>query len=471
MAVAAEGEASLLNSATWAIALTCFIFIAISIFFEKAIHLAEHLIVKYKQTSLQAAFHRIKDELMLVGFISIALTVGQSSVAKICVPKKAAAAMPLCKLDEATVTSRWERFLAAAAPQECSQDHAPFIPTAGFHQLHIFIFILALVHVVYSLFIVALGMWSVSHWKAWESLAASKEDSSHGGDIRLAKDTTFVRSRLPLPVGLMQKPFALYVFAFFRQFFHPVSETDYITLRHGFIQSHTPGHLNFNFHKYIRRSLQDDFQHVVGISPLLWLFACIWLLANVEGWETEVWTAFIALILVLIVGTKLQFIITNMALRFHRAHTLSLGVPNVKPSDELFWFHRPYFTLWCIHFILFQTALDVSFVLWTWFSFSGENCVNQKKYRLIVRLIIGFVTQAICGLVTLPSYALVSQMGTNLKRTMFEKDIQVAITRWHRRAQKHLHEESEGLTVRGRHQNHIQQSQAPLPSDIEMSHV
>ncbi|MCO5588437.1 hypothetical protein L7F22_042393 [Adiantum nelumboides] len=141
MAVAIEGEASLLNSATWAIALTCFIFIAISIFFEKAIHLAEHvidsslslslshgcdccgqLILKYKQTSLQAAFHRIKDELMVVGFISIALTVGQSTVAKICVPTKAVAAMPLCR-KETTVsaTSRLERFLAGAAPQECSK--------------------------------------------------------------------------------------------------------------------------------------------------------------------------------------------------------------------------------------------------------------------------------------------------------------------------------------------------------------
>ncbi|MCO5605628.1 hypothetical protein L7F22_059811 [Adiantum nelumboides] len=71
--------------------------------------------------------------------------------------------------------------------------------------------------------------------------------------------------------------------AFFRQFCRPVGETEYTTLRHGFIQSHTPGHVNFNFHNYMWRSLQDDFQHVVGISPALWLFACIWLLVNVEA--------------------------------------------------------------------------------------------------------------------------------------------------------------------------------------------
>ncbi|MCO5605629.1 hypothetical protein L7F22_059812 [Adiantum nelumboides] len=187
------------------------------------------------------------------------------------------------------------------------------------------------------------------------------------------------------------------------------------------------------------------------------------------GWETKLWTAFIALLLLLIVGTKLQLIITNMALQYNRAHTLALGVPNVKPSDELFWFHRPRFTLWCIHFILFQNALDISFVLWIMLSFPGGNCVNQEKYLLIVRLIIGLVTQALCGLVTLPSYALVSQMGTNLKRSMFEKDIQVAITQWHKRAKEHLnhdndHDNEGGL--RDRHQAH-----SPSPSHLEMSHV
>ncbi|KAI5070469.1 hypothetical protein GOP47_0014812 [Adiantum capillus-veneris] len=460
MAVAAEGEGSLLNSATWAIALTCFMFIAISIFFEKAIELAEHLLVKYKQISLQAAFHRIKDELMLVGFISIALTVGQSSVAKICVPTSAALAMPLCKIDEN----------AAATTSECSEGHTPFIPAAGFHKLHIFIFILALVHILYSLLIVALGMWSVSFWNAWERLAVlNKEDSSIGGDIRLAKDTTFVRSRLPIPAGWMRKPIIPYVVAFFRQFFHPVSETDYITLRNGFIMSHTPGHLSFNFHKYIRRSLQDDFQHVVGISPALWLFACIWLLVNVEGWETKLWTAFIALLLVLIVGTKLQFVITSMALRYQQAHALTLGVPNIKPSDDLFWFNRTRFTLWCIHFILFQNALDVSFVLWIAFSFSGENCVNQEKYKLIVRLIVGFASQVILGLVTLPSYAIVSQMGTKLKRSMFEKNIQAAIIQWHQRAKENIHHESDGF-LRDHHQNQDPgQSYSPPVSHVEMT--
>ncbi|MCO5566791.1 hypothetical protein L7F22_020471 [Adiantum nelumboides] len=190
-----------------------------------------------------------------------------------------------------------------------------------------------------------------------------------------------------------------------------------------------------------------------------------------HGWETQPWTAFISLLLLLIVGTKLQLIITNMALRYNRAHTLALGVPNVKPSDELFWFHRPRITLWCIHFILFQNALDLSFVLWVVYKFPGDNCVQHEKYMLIVRLIIGLVTQGLCGLVTLPSYALVSQMGTNLKPSMFEKDIQVAITQWHKRAKEHLHHhEIEGL-LRDRRRDHIPQSQHSLPTRLEMSHV
>lgn len=31
------------------------------------------------------------------------------------------------------------------------------------------------------------------------------------------------------------------------------------------VQSHVSGHLSFNFHKYIMRTLEDDFKHVVGV--------------------------------------------------------------------------------------------------------------------------------------------------------------------------------------------------------------
>nr|KJB64559.1 hypothetical protein B456_010G055900 [Gossypium raimondii] len=79
----------------------------------------------------------------------------------------------------------------------------------------------------------------------------------------------------------------LWIVCFFRQFFGSVIKVDYLTLRHGFII------------KYIKRSLDDDFKVVVGISPIIWFIAVLFLLAYTHGWYSYLWLPFIPLIILL----------------------------------------------------------------------------------------------------------------------------------------------------------------------------
>ena len=58
--------------------------------------------------------------------------------------------------------------------------------------------------------------------------------------------------------------------------------------------------------------------------------------------------------LLVIVGTKLQVIITTMALQIQDISAVVQGTPVVKPNDQLFWFSRPRWILYLIHFTLFQ---------------------------------------------------------------------------------------------------------------------
>ncbi|TYG63954.1 hypothetical protein ES288_D06G069900v1 [Gossypium darwinii] len=53
----------------------------------------------------------------------------------------------------------------------------------------------------------------------------------------------------------------------------------------------------FDFQKYIKRSLEDDFKVVVGISPIIWFIAVLFLLAYTHGWYSYLWLPFIPLIL------------------------------------------------------------------------------------------------------------------------------------------------------------------------------
>lgn len=64
--------------------------------------------------------------------------------------------------------------------------------------------------------------------------------------------------------------------------------------------------------------------------------------------------------IILLVGTKLQVIITKMAVKIQERGDVVKGTPVVQPGDDLFWFCRPRFLLFLIHFILFQVIIRLS---------------------------------------------------------------------------------------------------------------
>ena len=68
--------------------------------------------------------------------------------------------------------------------------------------------------------------------------------------------------------------------------------------------------------------------------------------------------------LLLAVGTKLEHVITQLAIEVAEKHSAIEGDLVVNPSDEHFWFGRPKIVLYLIHFILFQNAFDIAFFFW-----------------------------------------------------------------------------------------------------------
>lgn len=60
--------------------------------------------------------------------------------------------------------------------------------------------------------------------------------------------------------------------------------------------------------------------------------------------------------IVLAVGTKLQAVLTKMALEITERHAVVQGIPLVQGSDKYFWFARPRLLLHLIHFCLFQVS-------------------------------------------------------------------------------------------------------------------
>ena len=77
--------------------------------------------------------------------------------------------------------------------------------------------------------------------------------------------------------------------------------------------------------------------------------------------------------IILMVGAKLQVIITRMGLRIQERGDIVKGAPLVQPGDDLFWFGKPKFMLFLINFVLFQVLIIIT-PQSIFFLFNG-NCI------------------------------------------------------------------------------------------------
>ncbi|KAK6161524.1 hypothetical protein DH2020_004905 [Rehmannia glutinosa] len=424
-------EVSLEYTPTWVVALVCTVIVAISLAAERILHYTGKFLINKKQGPLFDALLKIKEdvkkkhdkraylmmrvnidaELMLLGFISLLLTVFQERISTICIAKHLTNHWLPCKRETeddddgggggksiAHLQSSFLSFLvpgggrrllatASDAADRCEKEgKAPLLSLKALHDLHIFIFVLALVHVVISALTILFG-----------SLKVRK--------LELHMFTSMISSG-------------------------PVFE--FVTF-----QNHYRDNPKFNFYKYMVRAFEADFKKVVGISWYLWVFVVVFLLLNVGGWHAYFYIAFIPLILLVGVGTKLEHIITQLAEEVAQKHVAVTGDLVVKPSDHHFWFRKPRLVLVLIHVILFQNSFEIAVFFWMLF---------------------------LCSYSTLPLYAIVAQMGSSFNKAIFEEHIQVKLTGWAHKAKRNKGQRK--AVGGGSTQTGNNESPSPVPSEV-----
>ncbi|XP_074317552.1 MLO-like protein 1 [Silene latifolia] len=447
-------EESLEFTPTWVVAAVCFFIIAISFAVERCIHYGGKLLKKKHQRPLFEALQKVKEELMLLGFISLMLTVLQGTLSKMCISEKFVTNMLPCSISDkhkeesaGNNTATMEhlgglrRLLSESALSQtaycASKNKVPFLSIEALHHLHVFIFVLAVVHVSFSVLTVLFGGARIRQWKKWEDAIVQQindTDPSLGHAVTPIHDHAFIKDHFG-GIGVHSSILAL-MHSFCKQFYGAVTKADYLALRLGFIMTHCKSNPKFNFHKYMMRALEDDFKRVVGISWYLWVFVIVFLLVNVNGWHIYFYMAFIPFILLLAIGTKLEHIISELAHEVVEKHVAIEGDLVVKPSDQHFWFSRPQFALILIHFILFQNAFEIGFFFWIWVQYGFHSCILGKVKYILPRLIIGVFVQVLCSYSTLPLYAIVTQMGTNFKKSIFDEHVQAGILGWRAKVKK-----------------------------------
>uniref|UniRef100_A0A6N2L7M1 MLO-like protein n=1 Tax=Salix viminalis TaxID=40686 RepID=A0A6N2L7M1_SALVM len=297
---------SLEQTPTWAVAVVCFVLVSVSIIIEFTIHLIEKWLTKKRKRALYEALEKMKSELVLLGFISLLLTVGQSPISSICISKKAGATWHPCnKKEEAKLNKSentdyenrrkllsisgsagesfrrmksWKRWEKETRTAEYQFSHVLFFIDISFSKSSVII------------------IYVIAH--------------TDPERFRFARETSFGRRHLSF---WTKTPVLIWIVCFFRQFVRSVPKVDYLTLRHGFI-------------------VPTNMVLCRGFPTL-----------QLSWW------------IIVLVGTKLQVIITKMGLRIQERGEVVKGVPVVQLGDDLFWFNRP-----------LLNAFQLAFFAWSW---------------------------------------------------------------------------------------------------------
>lgn len=213
-----------------------------------------------------------------------------------------------------------------------------------------------------------------------------------------------------------------------------MKKPDYLALRLGFVTKHKLP-LSYDFHKYMVRSMEDEFHGILGISWPLWGYAIVGIFINIHGLNIYFWISFIPAILVMLVGTKLQHVVSSLALEIVEQTGPSVG-GQVKPRDDLFWFGKPEILLWLIQFIIFQNAFEMATFIWSLWGFKQRSCFMKNRWMIVIRLTSGLLVQFWCSYSTVPLNVIVTQMGSRYKKALVSESVRDSLHSWCKRVKE-----------------------------------
>ncbi|CAH1445215.1 unnamed protein product [Lactuca virosa] len=441
---------SLAETPTWAVATTITFMVFACLLVQRSIYRFGRWLQKTRRKALLASLEKIKEELMLLGLISLLLGQWARVISQICVDSSLfSSKFFLCskedfEMDKIVIFSRFTSFSnESETPPEglnthfhqCGEGREPFVSYEGLEQLHRFLFVLGITHVLYSCVSVGLAMIRIYSWRKWEyqaSLLAAENLQVRKIKV-MRRQVTFIKHHATHPWS--KSRILIWMLCFLRQFKSPMQKSDYAALRLGFITTHKLP-LSYNFHNYMVRSMEDEFYEIVGISWPLWAYAILCIFINIHGLNIYFWLSFVPAILVLLVGTKLQHVVSLLALEIVETRGPSARAAQVKPSDELFWFGKPEILLRLIQFISFQNAFEMATFIWSVWGFKQRSCFMKNHTMIGIRLTCGVLVQFWCSYSTVPLNVIVTQMGSKCKKALIAESVRESLHSWCKRVKE-----------------------------------
>ncbi|XP_039172677.1 MLO-like protein 15 isoform X2 [Eucalyptus grandis] len=422
-------------TSTWVVAVVCSVIVLISILVHRFLKCVGQLLSRpkkncqglrrHRRKHLFDALQKIKEELMLLGFISLLLSVFQTRIGKICIPQRLAYAWLPCHQPSPSSSTTTADFLTNPIASDGYHRHPIPDGTPDYcsQKLH--------------------------YWWKWEQcIIENRENERYINEEDLRRKLTQLAEKDGRFSNQGKRSAVIdWLHMIGKHFFPSLTKSEYIAIRVHCVKAGnyglaSPQARNLekpkdHFEKYVIRGVQKDFDKVVGISWYLWLFVVLFLLLNVAGWNAYFWISFLPLTLLLAVGTKLEHIVKQRTDKIIAAYHSSAGASELKVTDiefsnEDFWFQKPRLVLNLIHIILFQNSFELAFFFFILFQYDLHSCIIGKVDYVIPRLVIGVFVQIMCSYRTLPLYAIIKKQMRPKNRPKKQKSMKIVTFIWDR---------------------------------------
>lgn len=146
-------------------------FVILSVFFEKLLHALEHWFEHMHKEGLNEVLERLKEEVLLVGFLSLLLLASEDKLLTICMGAYTFNGGVAC---HASDDSGSHRLLAAAGDTGCPEGQQPFVSAAALHQTHILIFLMAACHITFCALTMFMTEHTAGRWRRFEEGVVSR---------------------------------------------------------------------------------------------------------------------------------------------------------------------------------------------------------------------------------------------------------------------------------------------------------
>eukprot|EP00192_Tetraselmis_astigmatica_P009730 CAMPEP_0117680062 /NCGR_PEP_ID=MMETSP0804-20121206/18138_1 /TAXON_ID=1074897 /ORGANISM="Tetraselmis astigmatica, Strain CCMP880" /LENGTH=960 /DNA_ID=CAMNT_0005489507 /DNA_START=163 /DNA_END=3045 /DNA_ORIENTATION=+ len=339
---------------TWRVDILYFALLLATLVFTKSDQLLVRYLERKGKTGFLHIYDALKEELLLVGIISLLLSAVQEELAKICVSTPRLDEIFPSFVDQAaqyndyntpatsdydsygeksgygrrlfsfhTVVQRWRVLLAAndggyGFTDPCPGDTSQLFPTSVLHALHIMLFLVAMTQILYSCLVLILCLWKVSRWRQYENAAQESpgllrhlHELHHDGtgcqaDIR--------RYKVQLVNHLTQeasRDWFRHAYATVVLMFSKLEAEQYIVMRHIFV-TQLGLDSKFDFLRFVKESMESEFAALVGVNSYMWFILFVWIALPPETY-VSIWIPLLNLCLTLVIGGKL----TSVLLVFH----------------------------------------------------------------------------------------------------------------------------------------------------------